>query len=124
MKLSSMRIIAALALTVALMTVLPGASSAAGHDHGSPGGRHTAAPSGAKAAPVYAATGVVAALDAAGGNITITHDPVPALGWPLMTMRFSLKGADLPEGLKAGDAVRFDFRNEGNVSVIVDIEVQ
>jgi Cu(I)/Ag(I) efflux system protein CusF len=73
---------------------------------------------------VYTADGVIRRLDPAGQNVVITHGPVPALGWPGMTMGFALEDASLLEGLKPGDQVRFDFRNEGNADVIVDIELR
>jgi membrane fusion protein, copper/silver efflux system len=43
------------------------------------------------------------------GSITITHQAVPAVGWPAMTMTFHLAPQGLAQGLKPGDRVRFAF---------------
>ena len=41
--------------------------------------------------------------------MTISHQPVPSIGWPAMTMNFHLSGLGLARGIKAGDQVRFAF---------------
>jgi Cu(I)/Ag(I) efflux system membrane fusion protein len=43
------------------------------------------------------------------GTLTLSHGPVPELKWPAMTMDFAAPRGGLPQGLKAGDAVAFDF---------------
>lgn len=42
-------------------------------------------------------------------SVTLSHEPVPGLGWPAMTMTFALPDPTLARGLKAGDHVRFGF---------------
>ena len=42
-------------------------------------------------------------------GVTLSHEPVPALGWPAMTMAFRLAEPALARGLKAGDRVSFAF---------------
>jgi Cu(I)/Ag(I) efflux system membrane fusion protein len=42
-------------------------------------------------------------------SVTLSHQPVPALRWPAMTMQFRLEDPALTRGLKAGDQVRFGF---------------
>ena len=59
-------------------------------------------------------------LDAAA--ITLEHEAVPALKWPAMTMPFQLARPDLARGLKAGDAVRFRFRQKGDEHVVTAID--
>lgn len=56
-------------------------------------------------------TGVVAGIDAAGGTVTLKHDPIPALGWPSMTMDFKAPPAVIAK-LKVGQKIAFDV-NEG-----------
>ncbi|GHU89559.1 hypothetical protein AGMMS49974_01240 [Deltaproteobacteria bacterium] len=73
---------------------------------------------------VYTAAGVVKNVDKVARKITIAHEPVPALGWPAMTMDFVFKDASLAEEVKAGDKARFDFRNAGKTYIIVDIEAR
>ena len=68
----------------------------------------------------YEVDGVVSAA-AEGGLITLDHAPVPALKWPAMTMPFQLAQPDLAKGLKAGDKVRFSFRQQGDEHVVTRI---
>jgi Cu(I)/Ag(I) efflux system membrane fusion protein len=42
-------------------------------------------------------------------SVTLSHQPIPALQWPAMTMQFRLADPALAKGLKAGDQVRFGF---------------
>lgn len=42
-------------------------------------------------------------------TVTLSHEPVPAIGWPAMTMTFQLGTPALARGLKVGDRVRFGF---------------
>ena len=56
------------------------------------------------------------------GTITLDHEPVPALKWPAMTMPFQLAQPELAKGLKAGDAVRFRFRQQGDEHIVTAIE--
>lgn len=43
------------------------------------------------------------------GGITISHEPVLAIRWPAMTMRFRVLDSALLRGLKRGQRVRFAF---------------
>jgi Cu(I)/Ag(I) efflux system membrane fusion protein len=65
------------------------------------------------ASATYETTGRIERLDAA--SITLSHAPVPAIGWPAMTMTFHLPDPALGKGFKVGDQVRFSFArpNEG-----------
>jgi Cu(I)/Ag(I) efflux system membrane fusion protein len=64
---------------------------------------------------LYETRGRVEAL--AGDQITFSHEPVPALGWPAMTMSFKLDPPTLAKGVKVGDRMAFGFeqRPEGPV---------
>ncbi|HEY0650107.1 efflux RND transporter periplasmic adaptor subunit [Phenylobacterium sp.] len=42
-------------------------------------------------------------------RVTLSHEPVPAIQWPAMTMQFRLADPALARGLKAGDRVNFAF---------------
>ena len=48
-------------------------------------------------------------MDPKAGTASISHGPVSSLKWPAMTMEFKSPAGGLPPGLKAGDAIRFDF---------------
>ena len=41
--------------------------------------------------------------------MTLSHEPVPALGWPAMTMTFALPDPGIVRGFKTGDHVRLGF---------------
>ncbi len=54
--------------------------------------------------------GVVNSIDADKGMINLTHEPMPELGWPTMTMDLPVtKRVDLG-GVKAGDKVDFKLK--------------
>ena len=56
------------------------------------------------------ATGKLNAIMASEGKVNITHDPIPALGWPGMTMDFRLADTASLEGIEAGAKVAFQLR--------------
>lgn len=56
---------------------------------------------------VYETVGSVEAIDPR--SITLSHQPVPAIGWPAMTMTFRVADSALLRGYKKGDRVRFGF---------------
>jgi Cu/Ag efflux protein CusF len=107
-----------MALVFVLVFAL-GGGTALSLEHGGHGGHGGGAP--AQSAQAYSAEGVVEAIS--GLTLVITHGPVPALGWPGMTMRFLAESADLLEGVRAGDRISFDFRPQGQSYVIVGLEV-
>ncbi|MFS2018033.1 efflux RND transporter periplasmic adaptor subunit [Massilia sp. CT11-108] len=67
-----------------------------------------AAPAAPAQAAIHRATGKVERI--AGGEVTISHGPVPSLKWPAMTMGFAAPAGGLPHDVKAGDTVQFEFR--------------
>jgi Cu(I)/Ag(I) efflux system membrane fusion protein len=55
--------------------------------------------------------GIIKALDASQHTLTLLHQPIPALNWPIMTMDFSVdKNIDL-NNFKVGDHVQFNLKN-------------
>jgi Cu(I)/Ag(I) efflux system protein CusF len=117
----NMRFFSILSPALLLFVSLPLAASAAGHSAHDHSGRSMSVER-AEAERVYTTVGVVQAVHEAEGKVTLNHQPVPALNWPAMTMRFSLESPDQLEGLKPGDRVRVFFRNEGRTAIIVEIE--
>ncbi|THD58782.1 copper-binding protein [Phenylobacterium sp.] len=65
-------------------------------------------------------TGVVASIDAAGGTVQLKHDPIPALGWPSMTMDFKAAPALIAK-LKVGQKIAFDVSEGHGVPEITAI---
>jgi membrane fusion protein, copper/silver efflux system len=61
------------------------------------------APSGA-----YKTQGKIEAIGK--DEVTLSHEPVPELKWPSMTMAFRMPATGVPKDLKVGDKVDFEFR--------------
>jgi Cu(I)/Ag(I) efflux system protein CusF len=96
--------------------VIAAASEATGHkEHSAPAvpGTKTAA------AGLIPAKGVILQVDQAKATVEIDHDPIPALGWPSMTMPFRLKESALAAQVKQGDTVDFFLEKSGSDYVIV-----
>lgn len=74
-----------------------------------PIGGSTPPAAGKPAAPaaLHETVGKIEQLTA--NSVTLSHEPVPAIGWPAMTMTFQLPDASIARGLKTGDHVRFGF---------------
>lgn len=60
-------------------------------------------------ASAVSAVGVVEQTRPEQGKIKISHEPIPALGWPSMTMFFRVKDKAVLEGIAAGDKIRFEL---------------
>ena len=67
----------------------------------------------ASAAKTGKGTGVITALDPKAGTLTIQHGPIPAVGWPAMTMTFKATPPALLTGLKVGEKIGFDAKVRG-----------
>ena len=67
----------------------------------------------------YTTMGEVASV--AADSVTINHEPVPALGWPSMTMTFKAPDATMLSGVATGARVQFTFRQEGSQNVLTEI---
>jgi Cu(I)/Ag(I) efflux system protein CusF len=65
--------------------------------------------------------GVVTEIDAKEQILTLKHEPIPALGWPTMTMPFHLASPDLLKGLKVGQKIAFDTREAPGLPEITAI---
>ena len=66
--------------------------------------------------------GVVRAIDAAKGTITLQHEAIQTIGWPAMTMAFRLASSDLLQGVKVGDKVKFTLHPAGMNSTVTSIK--
>jgi Cu(I)/Ag(I) efflux system protein CusF len=108
------RICAALAL--ALSAAGPAIAQSSGHAHGDMN-------DGAKSAPAtHRASGVVKAVNADKGTVTIAHGPVATLKWPSMTMGFTTDDRKLLQNLQPGAKVEFEFFQQGSRYVITSIK--
>ncbi len=55
--------------------------------------------------------GKVMEVDIKSGKVTLEHEPIPELGWPAMTMGFSVKDTKSLMQLKVGDTVKFELKS-------------
>ncbi|MFA1017425.1 cation efflux system protein CusF [Enterobacter sp. SAT-E-asb] len=72
---------------------------------------------------VITGTGIVKDIDLKNKKVTISHEAIPAIGWPAMTMRFTFIQADGSiSALKVGRQVDFSFVQQGNISLLKSIK--
>ncbi|EQC2548588.1 cation efflux system protein CusF [Enterobacter sichuanensis] len=72
---------------------------------------------------VITGTGIVKDIDLTNKKVTISHEAIPEIGWPAMTMRFTFMQADASiTALKIGSHVNFSFVQQGNLSVLKSIK--
>ncbi|MFO0010729.1 MAG: efflux RND transporter periplasmic adaptor subunit [Betaproteobacteria bacterium] len=57
----------------------------------------------------HSAVGTLDELDARTGQMVISHEPVPSLNWPRMTMEFVAANEAVARAVKPGEAIRFEF---------------
>lgn len=66
-----------------------------------------------KAAPdaqvTHHATGVVKKVDTQAGVVTFSHEAVPSMKWPAMTMGFQVQDKMMLDKIAVGQKVDFDF---------------
>lgn len=70
---------------------------------------------------VYSGTGTVRSIT--GDQVTITHGPIPELGWPAMTMAYTVP-PDIAAGVRVGARVDFSFKKNGSVYVLTSVKPQ
>jgi Cu(I)/Ag(I) efflux system membrane fusion protein len=68
----------------------------------------------------YSAVGTLVELN--GAEAMLSHEAIPALKWPPMTMGFKLANAQLGAGLKPKQGVQFSFVKQGDDYVITAIK--
>lgn len=56
--------------------------------------------------------GIVNTIDAKESKINLTHEAIPSLSWPAMTMDFKVKNKAVLSKLKSGDKVDFDLKEQ------------
>lgn len=79
-------------------------------------------PNNATAVKTGKGVGVITALDLKAAKVTIKHGAIPSVGWPAMTMTFSVKPPVLLKGLKVGQTVAFDTRVQGAAADVTAIQ--
>jgi Cu/Ag efflux protein CusF len=117
--------ICALAVATVAEAQIPGGGGGGGgggrHGHGGGGGggggggsssspAHPAAPE--KPVDTIVIVGVVKAIDAQSGRVTIGYDAVDALGWPPGSMPFVVSKTDLLQGVTVGEKIQFTLDSQ------------
>ncbi len=65
--------------------------------------------------------GVVDSADQRKGMVTLSHEPIASLGWPAMTMDFSVEDKALFSKLVKGRKVHFRFSKHHQQYVITEV---
>jgi membrane fusion protein, copper/silver efflux system len=99
-----------------LKSVLPRIEGASTSGASTPG----AASPAAAAPPTYETTGKVEQITPTG--MTFSHQPIPALGWPAMTMSFNKPAPDAFANVQVGDTVHFVFKQSGDGYQLTKVE--
>jgi Cu/Ag efflux protein CusF len=64
-------------------------------------------------------TGTVNSVDPAGHKINLNHNAIPAIGWPAMTMDFTVAPAVDLRALKPGSRVNFTMQRGGDGMYVI-----
>lgn len=64
------------------------------------------------AADVASGKGTINQIDKAGGTVNITHEAIPALKWPGMTMDFKVADKKILSRVKTGQTVSFGLSKD------------
>ena len=110
-----------LAAAMALGLAAPAFAQPAGGMNNMPG---MAGPQGAdhSSMTMVNGAGVVTAVDAKAGTVTIHHGPIAKLSWPAMTMAFKASPPTLLQGVKVGQSVTFTLMQMGGSTQLTAIQ--
>ncbi len=84
-----------------------------------PAGNGGSGGQGASGKVVHSAAGTLDDADPKTGALLITHEPVPSLNWPAMTMEFKAANDALLKAVKSGEPIRFEFVERGKGEWVV-----
>jgi len=73
-------------------------------------------------ATVHKASGVVKKVDTKNGKVTIAHGPVQSIGWPAMSMTFTMKDKKLLDSVAVDKKVDFEFVQQGKDYVVTSVK--
>ncbi|OIP08064.1 MAG: hypothetical protein AUK53_10775 [Betaproteobacteria bacterium CG2_30_59_46] len=78
-----------------------------------------AAVSTVQAADAASGKGTVNKIDAATATVNISHEAIPAIQWPAMTMDFKVANKKLLSGIKVGQAITFGLAKEAKTGYVI-----
>ena len=79
----------------------------------------TGSPESTAPSKVYSGTGTVKSIT--GDHVAIAHGPIEGIGWPAMTMTFTV-APDIATALQVGAKIDFSFRQEGSAYVLTSVK--
>ena len=68
--------------------------------------------------------GMVMAVDATAGTVTLDHEPINAISWPAMQMQFRAEDPAILSNIAVGDHVTFTLKSATESSMITAIQKQ
>jgi len=74
-------------------------------------------------APIQS-TGVVTAVDATAGTISLDHEAIPAVSWPAMSMQFTAEDPAILQDIAVGDRVMFQLKSATETSIVTMVHEQ
>lgn len=78
-----------------------------------------AAVSAVQAADAANGKGTVNKIDAAAATVNISHEAIPSIQWPAMTMDFKVADKKVLSGIKAGQSVTFGLTKEAKTGYVI-----
>lgn len=79
-------------------------------------------PDGKPPGQAHRATGQVVKVDFIMDELTIVHEPIPSLSWPVMRMEFRVQDKKMLDQVRPGLKVEFTFVQSGKDYVVTDIK--
>lgn len=72
--------------------------------------------------PLIEGKGIITGLNASTHTLTLQHEPIPALNWPVMTMDFTVDKNISLDDFKVGDQVQFVLKNAKENQTITEMK--
>ncbi|SQI36166.1 Cation efflux system protein CusF precursor [Leminorella richardii] len=108
-------------ISIIVFTLFSSGAAFASDPHAGHGTMPQAEQAGQQSEQVISTQGEVKGIDADAKKLTVAHEPIPSLGWPAMTMRFTYEDPATVKDIKVGDKVKLDFIQRGPLSHIVSV---
>jgi len=88
---------------------------------GGPGGQSAQGkPATAASERIHKTKGTVEAIDRKAGSIEISHEAIPSLKWPAMSMEFKVKDKAMLDAVKKGQAVEIDITQRAPGEFVIE----
>lgn len=71
------------------------------------------------AADAASGKGTVNKIDTTAGSVNISHEAIPAIKWPAMTMDIKVADRKMLSGVKPGQTVTFGLSKEGGSGYVI-----